>query len=90
MMRTANPALNDNVFAAARTDVLAPPERMTLIGTVNKTGILTLLALLTAAWPWMLYFKTVGPEAAAGTPGIVLPWVLVGAIGGLVVGLVLA
>lgn len=89
MMRTANPALNDNVFAQARTGALAPPDRMTLVGTVNKTGVLVLLALLTAALPWMAYFRSVGPEGGLGNPGIVMPWMIGGAIGGLVCALVL-
>ena len=85
-MRTSNPALNENVFrnAATSAGVLAPPERMTLVGTINRTGILVLLALLTAAWPWMTYFKTVTPENALGDPGVVFPWMIGGAIGGLI------
>jgi uncharacterized YccA/Bax inhibitor family protein len=89
MMRTSNPALNDNVFQNAVAGALAPPERMTLVGTVNKTGILVLLAIVSAAWPWMTYFKTVPPEGGMGNPAVVVPMMLGGAIGGLICGLVL-
>jgi len=51
LMRTANPALNDKVFKGLPG---ALGETMTLEGTVNKTGILLLCAVATAAWTWHL------------------------------------
>jgi len=78
MMRTSNPALNDNVFRGAGRAVLAG-DSMTVQGTVNKTGMLLLLVLLTAAWTWRMYYT------AADSIGI---WVLGGAIGGFIVALV--
>ncbi len=82
LMRTANPALNANTFtsldyAGGETDA------MTLQGTVNKTGILLLLTIVSAVWVWNLFFTSLNPAA-------VMPWVAVGAIGGFVVGLVTA
>ncbi len=50
-MRTSNPALNDKVFRGLPAAV---GETMTLEGTVNKTGILLLCAVATAAWTWHL------------------------------------
>lgn len=80
-MRTANPTLNEKVFTSfARTRF---EEAMTLQGTVNKTAVLLALALLTAGWTWNLY-------TASGNPAAVAPWLMVGAIGGLVVALVTA
>jgi uncharacterized YccA/Bax inhibitor family protein len=80
-MRTANPTLNEKVFTAfGRTRF---EEAMTLQGTVNKTAVLLALALLTAGWTWNLY-------TASGNPAAVAPWLMVGAIGGLVVALVTA
>ena len=78
MMRTSNPTLNDNVFRGAGRAVLAG-DAMTVQGTVNKTGMLLLLTLLTATWTWRMYY------AAADSMGI---WVLGGAIGGFIVALV--
>jgi uncharacterized YccA/Bax inhibitor family protein len=52
---------------------------MTVQGTVNKTGVLLLLVLLTAAWTWRMYYT------AADSMGV---WVLGGAIGGFIVALV--
>ena len=44
IMRTSNPALNDEVF---RRQGYAVGDTMTLSGTVNKTGILVILAMAT-------------------------------------------
>jgi uncharacterized YccA/Bax inhibitor family protein len=78
MMRTANPALNDDTFTGYGR-AIASDETMTIPGTVNKTAILLLLALMTAAWTWRLYYT------AAGSPGV---WILGGAIGGFIVAMV--
>ncbi len=79
-MRTSNPALNNKVFSQAgvtRFDTSA----MTLQGTVNKTGILLLLAILSAGWVWNLYFET---ENIARVQMLMM----VGAIGGLIAALI--
>lgn len=88
-MRTSNPALNDNVFRDAATGVCADAERMTIAGTVNKTGILVALAILSAAWPWTLYFRGVRIEAGLGDTGVIMPWMFGGAIGGFLCAIVL-
>lgn len=79
MMRTANPALNNKAFSqlATRTG----EDRMTLEGTVNRTGILLLLLLISASFTWSRYFDM--EDAAA-----VAPWMLGGLVGGLVFALV--
>jgi uncharacterized YccA/Bax inhibitor family protein len=71
MFRTSNPTLGDNTF---RGQEVALGNTMTLTGTVNKTGILLLCAIATAAWSWNL--GTRSPEASLGL-------ILVGALGGL-------
>jgi uncharacterized YccA/Bax inhibitor family protein len=81
MMRTANPALNDATFTGfGRTDAGAS---MTIQGTVNKTIALLLLLVLSASWTWRLYYTPEGQQA-------LLPWMLGGVFGGLVVALILA
>jgi uncharacterized YccA/Bax inhibitor family protein len=77
-MRTTNPVLNQSTFENA---VLTGERRMTLQGTVNKTGILLLLLFFTAIYTWNL-----GMENPAG----VMPWIAGGAIGGLVLALITA
>jgi uncharacterized YccA/Bax inhibitor family protein len=82
-MRSGNPALNDNTFLDIGSGELVtrnPGEVMTLNGTVNKTGFMLLLLVATAAYTWSLY----SPE----NPGAVMPWLLVGGIGGFIVALV--
>lgn len=82
-MRSGSPALNENTFLDVSTGQLvsgATSGAMTLNGTVNKTGLMLLMLVATAAYTWSLYT----PE----NPGAVMPWLLVGGIGGFIVALV--
>lgn len=79
-MRTANPTLNEQVFTNLAGARLGGGV-MSIQGTANKTGILLALALLSAGWTWNLYTST-------GNPAAVGPWLIGGAIGGLVVALI--
>jgi uncharacterized YccA/Bax inhibitor family protein len=78
LMRTSNPALNDKMFRGVPG---ALGETMTLEGTVNKTGILLLCAVATAAWTWHL---AMNPE----TLPLDYMLLLVGLFGGLIFALV--
>lgn len=78
MMRTANPALNDDTFRGYGR-AIASGDTMTVQGTVNKTAVLLLLVLLTSAWTWRLYYT------AAGSLGV---WIFGGAIGGFIVAMI--
>ncbi len=60
LMRTSNPALNERAFQGERA-VLG--ETMTLQGTVNKTGVLLICAVATAAWTWNLFLHSHSPQA---------------------------
>ncbi len=74
-MRTANPALNDDTFRGYNRS-FAFHDAMTIQGTVNKTAILLMLSLVTAAWAWRAYYTGAGS----------LPlMILVGAVGGMIV-----
>ena len=75
-MRTSNPALNEKAFKGQ----VAVGDAMTLQGTVNKTGLLLLCVVATAAWTWGL--------AHSNTPEAVYPWMAGGVVGGFVVALV--
>jgi uncharacterized YccA/Bax inhibitor family protein len=75
-MRTSNPALNEKAFQGQ----VALGEAMTLQGTVNKTGLLLLCVVATAAWTWGL--------SHSNTPGAAIPWMIGGLFGGFVVALV--
>jgi len=78
LMKTSNPALSDKTFnnlGGGQYGGLADmTARMTLDGTVNKTGILLLCALATACWTWhrfmqALDFADVAPLMFAGVFG---------------------
>lgn len=76
LMRTSNPALNEKAFKGQ----VAFGDAMTLQGTVNKTGLLLLCVVATAAWTWGL--------SHSNTPEAAIPWMMGGLIGGFVVALV--
>jgi uncharacterized YccA/Bax inhibitor family protein len=76
LLRSTNPVLKEKAFAGA----IPTGETMTIQGTVNKTGLLLLFVVATAAWTWGL--------SHSPTPAAAYPWTLGGAIGGLVVALV--
>ena len=81
--RSGNPALNAATFSSSAPDASfaasAPAATMTLQGTVNRTGILLALVFVSASYTWSMFFSS-------GNPAMVMPW----AIGGAVVGLLLA
>ena len=83
-MRSGNPALNENTFLDVGSGQVVsrdPGQVMTLNGTVNKTGLLLLMCVATAAYTWNMY---TGPESM----GLLMPYLLVGGIGGFIVALV--
>ncbi len=75
-MRTSNPALNDSTFNARPA---AGEQRMTIQGTVNKTAILLILAMVAAIYTWQKF--RVNPAAA-------MPLAIGGSIGGFIIALV--
>lgn len=74
-MRSSNPALPANTFMNLRAQA-DRAEVMTVQGTVVKTFLLLLLAMLSAGWVWMKFLKT------GGAVGSVSTWIWVGALGG--------
>ena len=76
MFRSNNPVLKEKVFAGA----IPSGEAMSIQGTVNKTGLLLLFVVVTAAWTWGLSHSET-PEAA-------YPWMLGGALIGFVIAMV--
>jgi uncharacterized YccA/Bax inhibitor family protein len=81
LMKTSNPALGDKTFRdlanTGQFGGLAETARMTLSGTVNKTGILLLCCIASAAWTWRLFLQT-------GDASAVAPLMIGGLIGGLI------
>ncbi len=86
LIKTSNPALGKNTFndfaqSQYGGNLVDASARMTLSGTVNKTGILLLCAVATAAWTWNSFMQT----RDMSTVG---PAIMIGAFGGLIVAFV--
>ena len=85
LMKTSNPALNGNTFEnLPRTQYggeIDETARMTLTGTVNKTGILLLCAIATAYWIWHAFLQS-------RDMADVTPLMLLGLIGGFIFAIV--
>jgi uncharacterized YccA/Bax inhibitor family protein len=80
MMRTSNPVLSDNAFQRARGAYYEGTDTMTVQGTGIKTGILLLLAFLSAAFAWT--------QTAGGAVQTLTPMVIGGSIVGLIAAMV--
>lgn len=97
MMRTANPALNAGTFEnlegylaanqAGGGEAQAPPayRAMTIYGTAHKTLILLAIAFFAAGFTWNKFMQYTEP--AAGFKAM-MPWMIGGLIGGLVMALI--
>ncbi len=84
MTRSGNPGLNDKTFAGLARPAVAG-ERMTLQGTINKSFLMLLVLMAGALWPWSQYLAS-----ASGDLGVVGAPVMIGAIGGLVLALIIS
>jgi len=84
LMKTSNPALGDKTFqdlANNQFGSLTDAGRMTLSGTVNKTGVLLLCVMATAAWTWHQFL-------VSGDMAAVAPLMILGMIGGFICAMV--
>ncbi|MBT5628966.1 MAG: Bax inhibitor-1/YccA family protein [Oceanospirillaceae bacterium] len=82
--RSGNPALSADTFsksAQSSSPASTSSPTMTLQGTVNKTGILLALVVVSASWTWNLFFES-------GNAGSVMPLAIGGAIMGFIFALV--
>lgn len=83
-LRSSNPILRNSAFQNLPAATTGEP--MTVNGTIARTGLLLVLALITGAWTWSHFMQGLaagGPQAAMAA---VSPFMW----GGLIVGLVLA
>jgi uncharacterized YccA/Bax inhibitor family protein len=85
LMKTSNPALSEKTFSdlsgAQYGGAIDAASRMTLSGTVNKTGILLICAIATAGWTWHLFLQSRDIADVA-------PLMLVGFLGGFICAMV--
>ena len=88
LIKTSNPALGQKTFSDFAQsqyggNLVDASSRMTLSGTVNKTGILLLCAMATAAWTWNMFLQSHDMSTVA-------PELMIGLFGGFVVAMVTA
>jgi uncharacterized YccA/Bax inhibitor family protein len=85
LIKTSNPALSSKAFqnlpGSGYGGTIDVTNRMTLSGTVHKTGILLVCAIATAAWTWHLFLQSGGIAAVS-------PYLLVGTFGGFIAAMV--
>lgn len=84
LFRTSNPALGSKTFQGPGSgygSALDAANRMTLNGTVNRTGILLICAFATAAYTWRTFMETHDPADVAG-------WLMLGVFGGFITAMV--
>jgi uncharacterized YccA/Bax inhibitor family protein len=85
LFKTSNPALGDKTFrdlsSSGYGGAIDAANRMTLSGTVNKTGILLVCAFATAAYTWFKFAQT---RDVADVSGLLL----LGALGGFICAMV--
>ena len=79
--RTGNPGLNDKTFASLPRLGIGV-EGMTLKGTIDKSFLLLIVLMATAFWPWS--------QMVNGDAQTIYPTMLVGALGGLVLAIVIS
>ena len=81
MFKSGNPALSEKKFSSTVLDnMVSYEDAMTVRGTLNKFGFLFLMVLGTSFYSWK--------EFADG--GNVMPLILTGAIGGLIVAIIIS
>lgn len=83
-MRTANPALNDNVFSKSREFAAADAGRMTIQGTVTRSLILVALLVISASWAWQQ--SAIRGDGLGQGGGSALA--LIGGLGGFIVAMI--
>jgi len=85
LIKTSNPALGENTFrnmaGAGFGGSIDAANRMTLNGTVNKTALLLMLGIATAAWTWHLFLLSRDISAVS-------PLMIGGMIGGFICAMV--
>jgi uncharacterized YccA/Bax inhibitor family protein len=83
LFKTSNPALGSKTFqdAARYGGAIDVANRMTLNGTVNRTGILLICAFATAAYTWRTFMETHDPASVSGL-------LMVGVFGGFITAMV--
>src|SRR3954464_13805258 len=79
IFKSSNPILNEAAYQKSVTIYSADAQTMTERGTLNKFFLLSLLVIASASLTWSAYYQGVN----------IMPFTLVGGLGGVVVAMVL-
>ncbi len=82
--RSSNPVLKEKAF---NKEVGFSTEVMTINGTINKTALMLLIVVAGAIFTWNKFFDAIAINPEAGSAAV-LPWLVIGGIGGLITALV--
>lgn len=82
-MNTSNPAFKEKIYDNAASQGIRG-ETMTLEGTSVKAGILGLICVASAAWPWHVFFSSTAELSTSA----MMPYLLIGGIGGFIFALI--
>lgn len=85
---SSNPTLTKKAFSKFAYGATGE-SRMTVSGAMNKTGLLLAIVILSAAFVWSKFFAhfVIGGDNASAM-SVVVPWIMIGSIGGFVVAIV--
>lgn len=84
LTRSSNPVLKEQVF---HKDYTYNTEAMTVNGTVNKTALMLLMVVAAAIYTWNKFFNAIAVNPEAGSAAV-MPWLIIGGIGGFITVLV--
>jgi len=84
LTKSSNPVFKERVFSK---EYASASEAMTINGTINKTALMLLMVIAGALFTWNKFFDAIAVNPEAGTASV-LPWLIIGGIGGLVTALV--
>ncbi|MGL4364030.1 MAG: Bax inhibitor-1/YccA family protein [Bacteroidales bacterium] len=85
LFRSSNPALSDKIFKQVHGNMVQSSSAMTIAGTIHKTLLLLLLAVLGASYTWLLFYNNAPSETATS---LIVPYMWGGLIGGIIFSLI--
>lgn len=86
LTQSSNPVFSNAVFDRIRTGTQG--DRMTINGTVNKTGLMLLVLAFAAIFTWRKFFGAYDYTTPQEAFSAVSTWLLIGGIGGFITALV--
>ncbi|MGQ8337620.1 Bax inhibitor-1/YccA family protein [Sunxiuqinia sp. A32] len=86
LTKSSNPAFGKAVFERAQVGV--QEDRMTIEGTVNKTGLMLLILVFAALFTWRKFFGAYDFSSPENAFSVVGPWILGGGIGGFITAII--